>query len=123
MNNNESQPHLLFPCEDLSILDDATSLIVFLIKRQSTFSRDDKSKMKKFICQFCPKFLFATQSELNDDDENDDEQDENETNSKRDKKLRLTRHSDPNRRRTIETSTIKPKAMPEEFQTSVRREK
>lgn len=69
MTRNDFQPHLVFRYEDQSILDDAASLILFLVKRQTGFARDDKQKMKKFICQFLPDFLFAPQSELSDDEE------------------------------------------------------
>ena len=67
MNNH--QPHLIFSYEDLSILDDAASLILFVMKRQMTFSKEDRQNMKKFILQVLPDFLFATRPELSDEDE------------------------------------------------------
>ncbi len=66
---NNNQPHLIFNYEDFSILDDAASLIVFLVKRQMTFAKDDKQNIKKILYQFLPDFLFAPQGELSDDEE------------------------------------------------------
>jgi hypothetical protein len=68
MSNNH-QPHLVFRYEDPSIIDDAASLIIFLLKRQTTFAKEDKQTMKKMIYQIIPDFLFTTRGELSDDDE------------------------------------------------------
>ena len=69
LTTNNNQPHLIFNYEDFSILDDAASLIVFLVKRQMTFAKDDKQNIKKILYQFLPDFLFAPQGELSDDEE------------------------------------------------------
>jgi hypothetical protein len=128
LNNN--QPHLIFRYEDLSILDDAASLIVFLVKRQMTFAKEDKQNIKKIIYQFLPDFLFSPRGELSDDEEGefiflelkfnfffkDDDEDEN----KREKKSRPTRHTDTNRRRNTESSTTKPRQIAQEYQKPVR---
>jgi hypothetical protein len=60
---------LIFNYEDLSVLDDAASLIVFLVKRQMTFVKDDKQNIKKILYQFLPDFLFTPRGELSDDEE------------------------------------------------------
>ncbi|CAF0871113.1 unnamed protein product [Adineta steineri] len=113
LNNN--QPHLIYRYEDLSILDDAASLIVFLVKRQMAFDKEDKQNIKKIMYQFLPDFLFSPRGELSDDEEDDDD-DDNENNTKRDKRTRPTRHTDTNRRRTTESSTTKPRQIAQEFQ-------
>jgi paired amphipathic helix protein Sin3a len=66
---NNNQPHLIFRYDDLSILDDAASLIVFLVKRQMGFAKEDKQNIKKIMYQFLPDFLFAPRGELSDDEE------------------------------------------------------
>ncbi|CAF5216686.1 unnamed protein product, partial [Rotaria magnacalcarata] len=66
---NNNQPHLIYSYEDLSILDDAASLIIFLVKRQMTFAKEDKQNIKKIMYQFLPDFLFAPRGELSDDEE------------------------------------------------------
>ncbi|CAF1317350.1 unnamed protein product [Adineta ricciae] len=114
LNSNNNQPHLIFHYEDLSVLDDAASLIIFLVKRQTTFAKEDKQNIKKIMYQFLPDFLFAPRGELSDDEEDDD--DENENNSKRDKKARPTRYTDTNRRRNNEPSVAKPRQVAQEYQ-------
>ncbi|CAF1010544.1 unnamed protein product [Adineta ricciae] len=109
--SNPNQPHLTFRYEDLSILDDAASLIVFLVKRQMGFAKEDKQNIKKMIYQFLPDFLFTPRGELSDDEEDDDEDE-----SKRDKKSRPARHTDTNRRRNTESATAKPRQLAQEYQ-------
>ena len=67
--NPTQLPHLTFRYEDLSILDDAASLIVFLVKRQMAFGKEDKQNIKKIMYQFLPDFLFTPRGELSDDEE------------------------------------------------------
>jgi paired amphipathic helix protein Sin3a len=69
LNSNQNQPHLTFRYDDLSILDDAASLIVFLVKRQMGFGKEDKQNIKKIMYQFLPDFLFAPRGDLSDDEE------------------------------------------------------
>jgi hypothetical protein len=66
---NNTLPHLAARYEDLSILDDAASLIVFLVKRQMGFAKEDKQNIKKIMYQFLPDFLFTPRGELSDDEE------------------------------------------------------
>jgi len=109
---NVSNPiHLTFRYEDLSILDDAASLIVFLVKRQMTFAKEDKQNIKKIMYQFLPDFLFTPRGELSDDEEDEDEDE-----TKREKKSRPARHTDTNRRRNTESSTTKPRQIAQEYQ-------
>mgnify|MGYP001050399079 FL=1 len=109
-----NQPHLAFRYDDLSILDDAASIIVFLVKRQMTFGKEDKQNIKKIMYQFLPDFLFTPRGELSDDEEDDDE-DEN----KREKKSRPTRHTDTNRRRNTDSLASKPRQIAQEYQKPV----
>jgi len=69
LNPNNNQPHLVFQYDDLSILDDAASLIIFLVKRQTAFTKEDKQNIKRIMYQFLPDFVFAPQGELSDDEE------------------------------------------------------
>ncbi|CAF1233447.1 unnamed protein product [Rotaria sordida] len=110
-SSNPNQSHLSFRYEDLSILDDAASLIVFLVKRQMTFAKEDKQNIKKIMYQFLPDFLFTPRGELSDDEEDDDEDE-----SRRDKKSRPTRHTDTNRRRNNESLTARPRQLAQEYQ-------
>ncbi|CAF3182264.1 unnamed protein product [Rotaria socialis] len=112
---NNNQPHLIYSYEDLSILDDAASLIIFLVKRQMAFAKEDKQNIKKIMYQFLPDFLFTPRGELSDDEEDDDD-DENENNGKRDKKSRPTRHTDANRRRNTDFSATKRRQVAQEYQ-------
>ncbi|CAF0731849.1 unnamed protein product [Rotaria sordida] len=114
--SNNNQPHLIYCYEDLSILDDAASLIIFLVKRQMTFTKEDKQNIKKIIYQFLPDFLFSPLGELSDDEEDDDDDIENENNTKRDKKLRVPRYTDTNRRRNTDFPTIKTRQLSQEYQ-------
>ncbi|CAF4001433.1 unnamed protein product [Rotaria sp. Silwood2] len=118
LTTNNNQPHLVFCYEDLSILDDAASLIIFLVKRQMTFVKEDKQNIKKIIYQFLPDFLFTSRGELSDDEEDDDDDDdaENENNTKRDKKSRPIRYTDTNRRRNTDFSATKSRQFSQENQ-------
>ncbi|CAF0839927.1 unnamed protein product [Didymodactylos carnosus] len=123
LNANITQPHLIFRYEDLSILDDAASLIVFLVKRQMGFGKEDKQKIKEIMYQFLPDFLFSPRGDLSDDEEDDeDEEAENNNGNKRkDKKSRATRHhTDANRRRNVESSA-KPKPIPQQTEDDMYR--
>ncbi|CAF0785384.1 unnamed protein product [Didymodactylos carnosus] len=115
-NSNITQPHLSFRHEDLSILDDAASLIVFLVKRQVGFGKEDKQKIKEIMYQFLPDFLFSPRGDLSDDEEDDEDEEpeNNNNNNRKDKKSRPMRHhTDANRRRNTE-SVSKPKAIPQQ---------
>ena len=84
--------------------------------------------------QFLPDFVFAPQGELSDDEEGRwliliskgkklfvsiKFIDEDEDDTKREKKSRPARHTDTNRRRNTENSTVKPRQIASEYQKPV----
>jgi paired amphipathic helix protein Sin3a len=50
-------------------LEDATSLVIHHMKRQSGIHTDDKRKIKRLLKQFLPSLFFMTPGELSDDDD------------------------------------------------------
>jgi len=58
---------------DTSVLDDAVSLIIHHVKRQSSIHCDEKRKIKRFLRQFLPTLFSLPPSELSDDDDDDDD--------------------------------------------------
>ncbi|KAK7891789.1 hypothetical protein WMY93_023752 [Mugilogobius chulae] len=54
-----SGPHLTLSYEDQQILEDAASLIIHHVKRQTSINKDDKYKIKQVIYHFIPDLLFA----------------------------------------------------------------
>jgi len=67
-----SGPHMTFVYKDKSILDDAASLIVHHMKRQTAIQHDDKIKIKQILYQFVADLFFAPRTELSDDEESKD---------------------------------------------------
>ena len=56
----------------VSVMDDASSLVIHHVKRQSSTHSDEKSKMKKLLKQFLPTLYSMTPAELSDDEDDDD---------------------------------------------------
>ncbi|XP_026860564.1 paired amphipathic helix protein Sin3a isoform X2 [Electrophorus electricus] len=71
-----SGPHMTLPYEDSQILEDAASLIIHHVKRQSSIHKDDKYKIKQVIYHFIPDMLFARRGELSDVEEEEEEDEE-----------------------------------------------
>ncbi|XP_062846055.1 paired amphipathic helix protein Sin3a [Trichomycterus rosablanca] len=69
-------PHMTLPYEDGQILEDAASLIIHHVKRQSSIHKDDKYKIKQLVYHFIPDMLFARRGELSDAEEEEEEEDE-----------------------------------------------
>jgi len=59
-----------------SVLDDAVSLLIHHVKRQSSIHCDEKRKIKRLLRQFVPTLFFMPPGELSDDDEDDDDDDD-----------------------------------------------
>eukprot|EP00117_Sycon_ciliatum_P016959 scpid21185/ scgid16167/ Paired amphipathic helix protein Sin3a; Histone deacetylase complex subunit Sin3a; Transcriptional corepressor Sin3a len=70
--HDPSEPHMTFRYQDKSILEDAASLIIHHLKRQTNIQKDEKTKIKQLIQCFLPDFFFAPRGELSDDEERDD---------------------------------------------------
>ncbi|XP_077324912.1 paired amphipathic helix protein Sin3a isoform X3 [Lithobates pipiens] len=69
-----SGPHLTLIYEDKQILEDAASLIIHHVKRQTSIQKEDKYKIKQIVYHFIPDLLFAQRGELSDVEEEEDEQ-------------------------------------------------
>uniref|UniRef100_A0A8D0HH38 SIN3 transcription regulator family member A n=1 Tax=Sphenodon punctatus TaxID=8508 RepID=A0A8D0HH38_SPHPU len=73
-------PHLSLVYEDKQILEDAASLIIHHVKRQTGIQKEDKYKIKQIMYHFIPDLLFAQRGELSDvEEEEEEEMDVDET--------------------------------------------
>ena len=61
---------------DRSILDDAVTLIVHHMKRQTSLHKEDKQKIKELLYHFMPDLFFMPRGELSDDEQDKDEDSE-----------------------------------------------
>jgi len=61
-------PHLTYIFKDKSILEDATSLIIHHMKRQTSIQKEDKVKIKQLLLHFLPDMFFMQRGELSDDE-------------------------------------------------------
>ncbi|KAK7075084.1 Paired amphipathic helix protein Sin3a [Halocaridina rubra] len=69
-------PHMVLHYQDKSILDDAANLIIHHVKRQTTYHKEDKAKIKQLVRHFVPDLLFHPRQEMSDDErELEDEED------------------------------------------------
>ena len=62
----------------VSVMDDAVSLIVHHVKRQSSVHSDEKRKIKRLLRQFLPTLLMMQAGELSDDDDDDEDDDDDD---------------------------------------------
>ncbi|KAM8974419.1 paired amphipathic helix protein Sin3a isoform 2-T2 [Pelodytes ibericus] len=67
-------PHLTLTYEDKQILEDAASLIIHHVKRQTGIQKEDKYKIKQIIYHFIPDLLFSQRGELSDLEEEEEEE-------------------------------------------------
>ncbi|XP_033903266.1 paired amphipathic helix protein Sin3a-like isoform X2 [Acipenser ruthenus] len=65
-------PHMTRSYEDKQILEDAASLIIHHVKRQTGIQKEDKYKIKQVIYHFIPDLLFAQRGELSDVEEEEE---------------------------------------------------
>lgn len=68
-------PHMTLVYEDAQILEDAASLIIHHVKRQSGIHKNDKYKIKQLIQHFLPDILFSRRGVLSDAEDDDDDED------------------------------------------------
>lgn len=71
-------PHMSLAYPDRSVLDDAASLIIHHVKRQTGINKEDKQKIKQLLRHFVPDLFCLPRGELSDD-EGDKEDDAEET--------------------------------------------
>lgn len=65
-------PHMVLHYPDKFILDDSANLIIHHVKRQTTYHKDDKAKIKQIVRHFIPDLLFHTRQEMSDDEKDMD---------------------------------------------------
>lgn len=68
-------PHLTFTYEDRQILEDAATLIIHHVKRQTSIQKEDKYKIKQIIYHFIPDMLFTQRGALSDAEDEEEEED------------------------------------------------
>ncbi|KAG8440289.1 hypothetical protein GDO86_006159 [Hymenochirus boettgeri] len=69
-----SGPHLTLAYDDKQILEDAASLIIHHVKRQTGIQKEDKYKIKQIVYHFIPDLLFSQRGELSDVEEEEEEE-------------------------------------------------
>ncbi|KAE8617316.1 hypothetical protein XENTR_v10009034 [Xenopus tropicalis] len=69
-----SGPHLTLTYDDKQILEDAASLIIHHVKRQTGIQKEDKYKIKQIVYHFIPDLLFSQRGELSDVEEEEEEE-------------------------------------------------
>ncbi|XP_052786837.1 paired amphipathic helix protein Sin3a-like isoform X2 [Mya arenaria] len=86
-DSTTSIPHLSFVYKDKSIIEDAASLIIHHMKRQSSIHKEDKQKIKLLLKHFIPDLFYTPRQDLSDDemDKDDDEMDTDEGGTDREK--------------------------------------
>ncbi|CAJ0946503.1 unnamed protein product [Ranitomeya imitator] len=57
-----SGPHLIYTYEDWQILEDASSLITYYVKRQPAIQKEDKDTIRQVLNQFIPELFFSSSS-------------------------------------------------------------
>ncbi|XP_070809376.1 paired amphipathic helix protein Sin3a [Pituophis catenifer annectens] len=73
-SDDNTGPHLSLAYEDKQILEDAASLIIHHVKRQTGIQKEDKYKIKQIMYHFIPDLLFAQRGELSDLEEEEEEE-------------------------------------------------
>ncbi|XP_013418836.1 paired amphipathic helix protein Sin3a isoform X2 [Lingula anatina] len=82
-----TKPMLSFIYKEKAVLDDATSLIIHHMKRQTSIHKEDKQKIKQLLYHFIPDLFFTPRGELSDDEgDKEEDMDTDETENKGDKK-------------------------------------
>jgi len=62
----------------VSVLEDATSLVIHHVKRQSSIHSEEKTKMKRLLRQFLLGLYSLPAAELSDEDDDDDDEDDDD---------------------------------------------
>jgi len=71
-----SGPHLTLQYKDKSMLDDATQLLIYHVKRQTGIHKEDKQKIKVLLRQNLPDIFYHTKIDMSDEEDDDDEEEE-----------------------------------------------
>ncbi|XP_066964791.1 paired amphipathic helix protein Sin3a isoform X2 [Macrobrachium rosenbergii] len=75
-------PHMVLHYPDKSILDDAANLVIHHVKRQTTYHKDDKAKIKQLVRHFVPDLLFHPRQEMSDDERDMEDEEDNKSEEK-----------------------------------------
>ncbi|XP_069994313.1 paired amphipathic helix protein Sin3a isoform X4 [Penaeus vannamei] len=98
-------PHMVLHYTDKSILDDAANLVIHHVKRQTTYHKEDKLKIKQIVRHFLPDLLFHTRQEMSDDEKDMEDEEEEEEDNKSDGKCENTGRRDLRERECKQTSS------------------
>lgn len=89
-NNNEPwNPHLTFYYKDKSMLEDAASLIIHHVKRQSGLAKEHKQKIKQLLKHFMPDLFYTARGELSDDEMDKDDDDASDHEDEKEQKVKV----------------------------------
>lgn len=64
-------PHLILTYKDKTILDDAASLLIHHVKRQTSIQKQEKTRIKTILRHFVPDLFFWPRQQLSDDERDD----------------------------------------------------
>ncbi|XP_076811562.1 paired amphipathic helix protein Sin3a-like isoform X2 [Clavelina lepadiformis] len=78
-------PQISHTYEDKSVMDDAASLIIHHVKRQSAIHKDDKQKVRQMMYQVLPDLYFAPRGNQPSDDDDEDDDDESDSENHKEK--------------------------------------
>ena len=70
---SSSGPHMTLTYDNIAVMDDAASLIIHHMKRQSAIHKDDKQRVRQVMHQFLPDLYFTPRGNQPSDDEDDEE--------------------------------------------------
>ncbi|WAR30203.1 SIN3A-like protein [Mya arenaria] len=89
-DSTTSIPHLSFVYKDKSIIEDAASLIIHHMKRQSSIHKEDKQKIKLLLKHFIPDLFYTPRQDLNemDTDEGGTDREKERSDSERSERKR-----------------------------------
>lgn len=66
--NSTSGPHITLNYKDRGMIEEACNLIIHHIKRQTSFHKEDKQKIKQLMRHFIPDLFATPRGELSDDE-------------------------------------------------------
>ncbi|XP_071141100.1 paired amphipathic helix protein Sin3a-like isoform X1 [Mytilus edulis] len=84
-SNEPWNPHLSLHHKDKSMLEDAASLIIHHVKRQSGLAKEHKQRIKQLLKHFIPDLFYTARGELSDDERDDEDGSDEEKEDSKDK--------------------------------------
>ena len=86
---NYGVPHLTLNYRDKAVLDDASSLLIHHVKRQTSIHKEDKQKIKVLLKQSLPDMFFHTRQDMSDTESEKDDEDSEKEDSDNDDKAKV----------------------------------